>query len=129
MGFRRGRWKETAVSRGKLSGRRPTHDVVAFDDGGDALTRIAVFEPRLDADDLPRGLDQHIVTIGHLARKRQHDIELGTGADVLIDDKIEAPRRDVARSSALSFGKTMRRNTDHDRKRQVVAPGATTFRH
>src|SRR6266478_7390723 len=110
MGFRRGGRKETAVSVVTLSGRSPTHDVVAVDHGGDALTRIAVFEPRLDADDVPRGLDQHIVTIGHLARKRQHDIELGTCADVLIDDKIEASRGDIARSTALSFGKTMRRN-------------------
>src|SRR5439155_22120566 len=98
-----------------INGQRPSHVVYTVDGGSSALMRIAVFEPRLDADDLPRGLYQHIVTIGHLARKRQHDIELGTGADVLIDDKIEAPRRDVARSSALSFGKTMRRNADHDR--------------
>src|SRR5580704_13484526 len=76
------------------------NDVVPLDHCGHAHPGTSVFHAAFDAHDLAESTYKHLGPVGNLRGERQSNVQLGAGFQILVENEIETPRRNVP---GLSF--------------------------
>ena len=108
--------------------RLVTNNFITLDDGGHTHTTHARLRFLFHADYLAHRANKYFRTSGDFRWQRQSDIELSSGAQILVDREIDTAGGDVSCFSVAS-GLPIYWHPYNDRQRQVISPCCSSLGH